>query len=158
MKIAVINGPNLNLLGKRETGIYGNQSMEDYLRELEATFAEHTLHYHQSNDEAELITAIQRLAESMDGIVLNPGGLTHTSVALADVIRAITIPVVEVHVSHVMSRESYRKRSLISAACLGSISGFGMKSYELGIRALLRRPAKAISHRRKSRPEKTDLF
>lgn len=139
MKIAVINGPNLNLLGKRERGIYGNQSMEDYFRELKALFTEDTLVYRQSNDEAELITTIQQLAESVDGIVLNPGGLTHTSVALADAIRGITIPVVEVHVSHVMSRESYRKRSLISAACLGSISGFGMTSYELGIRALLRR-------------------
>lgn len=138
MKIAVINGPNLNLLGKRETGIYGKHTMEDYFRELEEAFAEHTLYYYQSNEEAELITMIQGFAESVDGIVLNPGGLTHTSVALADAIRAITIPVVEVHVSHVMSRESYRKRSLISAACLGSISGFGMKSYELGVRALLR--------------------
>jgi 3-dehydroquinate dehydratase-2 len=138
MKIAVINGPNLNLLGKRERGIYGNQSMEDYFRELEELFAESTLCYQQSNDEAELITAIQRFAETADGIVLNPGGLTHTSVVLADAIRAITIPVVEVHVSHVMSRESYRKRSLISAACLGSVSGFGLKSYELGVRALLR--------------------
>ncbi|MFO8087276.1 MAG: type II 3-dehydroquinate dehydratase [Bacteroidales bacterium] len=136
MKIAVINGPNLNLLGKRETGIYGNQTMKDYFRELEEVFTEDSLCYHQSNDEAELITTIHRLAESVDGIVLNPGGLTHTSVVLADAIRGINIPVVEVHVSHVMSRESYRKRSLISAACLGSISGFGMKSYELGICAL----------------------
>lgn len=139
MKIAVINGPNLNLLGKREKGIYGNQSMEDYFQQLKALFTEDTLVYRQSNDEAELITTIHQLAESVDGMVLNPGGLTHTSVALADAIRGITIPVVEVHVSHVMSRESYRKRSLISAACLGSISGFGMTSYELGIRALLRR-------------------
>ncbi len=140
MKIAIINGPNLNLLGKREKEIYGEQTMEEYFAELRKIFSVHHLFYYQTNDESDLISTLQNFAGDMDGIVLNPGGLTHQSVSVADAIRGIDIPVVEVHVSHVMSRENYRKRSLISSACQGSISGFGMNSYELGIRALLSRP------------------
>lgn len=137
MKLAIINGPNLNLLGNRENQIYGTVSMEAYLDKLQERFKEHQIRYVQSNSEAELITAIQESSNRYDGIILNPGGLTHTSVAIADSIRASVIPVIEVHLSHTMARENYRKRSLISPVCRGSISGFGMKSYELGIHALI---------------------
>jgi 3-dehydroquinate dehydratase-2 len=132
-KIAIINGPNLNLLGKREPGVYGNQSFEEYFSELKAKFPAVEFHYYQSNVEGELINELQRVGFSYDGIVLNPGGYTHTSVAIGDAIAAITTPVVEVHISNVHAREEFRKLSHVSAKAAGSIIGLGMRGYELGV-------------------------
>jgi 3-dehydroquinate dehydratase-2 len=137
MKIMIINGPNLNMLGKREPEIYGSESFEDYLKVLRARFPGHELGYFQSNVEGELITTIQEAGFSMEGILLNAGGYTHTSVALADSIAAIPAPVVEIHISNIFAREAFRHVSLIGARCKGSISGFGMDSYRLGIESLL---------------------
>lgn len=136
-KIAIINGPNLNLLGTREPGVYGNQSFEEYFTELKATFPAVEFHYYQSNIEGELINELQRIGFSYDGIVLNPGGYTHTSVAIGDAVAAITTPVVEVHISNVHAREEFRKLSHISAKAAGSIIGLGMKGYELAVRYLI---------------------
>ncbi|MBP6687661.1 MAG: type II 3-dehydroquinate dehydratase [Lacibacter sp.] len=136
-KIAIINGPNLNLLGKREPGVYGNQSFEEYFEELKAKFPVVEFHYYQSNVEGELINELQRVGFSYDGIVLNPGGYTHTSVAIGDAIAAITTPVVEVHISNVHAREEFRKLSHVSAKAAGSIIGLGLKGYELGIMWLI---------------------
>lgn len=136
-KIAIINGPNLNLLGKREPGVYGNQSFEEYFEQLNAKFPAVDFHYFQSNVEGELINELQRVGFSYDGIVLNPGGYTHTSVAIGDAIAAITTPVVEVHISNVHAREEFRKLSHVSAKAAGSIIGFGMKGYELGVMSFL---------------------
>ena len=136
-KIAIINGPNLNLLGKREPGVYGNQSFEEYFSELKAKFPAVEFHYYQSNVEGELINELQRVGFSYDGIVLNPGGYTHTSVAIGDAIAAITTPVVEVHISNVHAREEFRKLSHVSAKAAGSIIGLGMKGYELGVMSFL---------------------
>jgi len=132
-KIAIINGPNLNLLGKREPGVYGNQSFEEYFTELKAIFPTVEFHYYQSNVEGELINELQRVGFSYDGIVLNPGGYTHTSVAIGDAIAAIKTPVVEVHISNVHAREDFRKLSHVSAKAAGSIFGLGLKGYELAI-------------------------
>ncbi len=132
-KIAIINGPNLNLLGKREPGVYGNQSFEEYFSELKVKFPAVEFHYYQSNVEGELINELQRVGFSFDGIVLNPGGYTHTSVAIGDAIAAITTPVVEVHISNVHAREEFRKLSHVSAKAAGSIIGLGMKGYELAV-------------------------
>jgi 3-dehydroquinate dehydratase-2 len=137
MKIAIINGPNLNLLGKRETAIYGNTSFDDYLKELAAKFPAHELEYFQSNVEGELINAIQEKGFVCDGIVLNPAGYTHTSVAIGDAIAAIKAPVVEVHISNVHAREEFRKLSHVSGKAAGSIFGLGLKGYELAIEWLL---------------------
>ncbi|MES2372644.1 MAG: type II 3-dehydroquinate dehydratase [Bacteroidota bacterium] len=137
MKIAIINGPNLNLLGKRETDIYGNMSFEKYLDELKATFPEADFHYYQSNVEGELINELQRVGYEFDGIVLNAAGYTHTSVAIGDAIAAIKTPVVEVHISNVHSREDFRKLSHVSGKCAGSIFGLGLKGYELAVRWIL---------------------
>lgn len=134
MKIAIINGPNLNLLGKRETNIYGNQSFDTYLEELKSKFPGISFHYFQSNVEGELINEIQRLGFDYDGIVLNPGGYTHTSVALGDAIAAIKTPVIEVHISNVHAREEFRKLSHVSGKSVGSIFGLGLKGYELAIK------------------------
>ena len=131
-----MNGPNLNLLGKREVEIYGDQSFEGYLRVLKRHFGEFELDYFQSNIEGELIDLLQKAAGSYDGVILNAGGYTHTSVAIGDAIKAIAIPVVEVHISNINNREEIRKTSLISANCLGSVSGFGLDSYRLGIESL----------------------
>ena len=136
MNILIINGPNLNLLGQREPGIYGSESFETYLPQLRERYPDIEIGYFQSNVEGELVNELQRQGFSVDGIVLNAGAYTHTSVALHDCIRAIKAPVVEVHISNVHQREPFRHRSLISAACKGVICGFGLDSYRLAIEAL----------------------
>ena len=138
-KIAIINGPNLNLLGKREPGVYGSQSFEEYFEELKAKFPEVEFHYYQSNVEGELINELQRVGFSYDGIIINPGGYTHTSVAIGDAIAAITTRVVEVHISNVHAREEFRKLSHVSAKAAGSIIGLGLKGYELALCYFIRR-------------------
>ena len=137
MKIAIINGPNLNLLGKRETDIYGNMPFEKYLDVLKGIFPEVDFQYYQSNIEGELINELQRVGYDVDGIVMNPAGYTHTSVAIGDAIAAIKSPVVEVHISNVHSREHFRHLSHVSGKSVGSIFGLGLKGYELAIRFLL---------------------
>jgi len=134
MKIAIINGPNLNLLGKRETDIYGNQSFDIYFEELKGIYPSVEFSYYQSNVEGDLIDEIQRVGFSFDGIILNPGGYTHTSVALGDAIAAVTTPLVEVHISNIFGREDFRKISHVSAKAVGVISGLGLKGYELAVR------------------------
>jgi 3-dehydroquinate dehydratase-2 len=133
MQISIINGPNLNLLGKREPDVYGNTSFEDYLTQLRSKYANIEISYFQSNVEGELINELQRVGFFVDGIVLNPGGYTHTSVAIGDCIAAITAPVVEVHISNVHAREEFRKISHVSAKAAGSIIGLGVKGYALAI-------------------------
>lgn len=135
--ILIVNGPNLNLLGQREPDIYGRDTMEGCLAELRQSFPEVEIDYYQSNVEGELINALQNARHNADGIVLNAGGYTHTSVALHDCIKAIAVPVVEVHISNIYQREEFRHTSLISGACKGSICGFGMNGYRLAIEALL---------------------
>ena len=137
MKIQIINGPNINLLGKREPSIYGAQSFEDYLVELKKCYPDVDFEYFQSNIEGEIINKIHEVGFDYDGIVLNAGAYTHTSIALQDAIRAVSSPVVEVHISNVYSREEFRHKSMISCACIGVICGFGLKSYRLAIEALL---------------------
>ena len=136
MKIQIINGPNINLLGKREPSIYGSRTFEDCLDELRKQYAGIEIDYFQSNIEGELIDCIQQAGFSADGIVLNAGAYTHTSIALQDAIRAVPAPVVEVHISNVHSREAFRHVSMIAAACRGVICGFGLDSYRLAIEAL----------------------
>jgi 3-dehydroquinate dehydratase-2 len=135
MKIAIINGPNLNLLGKRETDIYGIMSFEKYFEKLQSLFPAIEFNYYQSNVEGELINEIQRVGFEYDGVVLNPGGYTHTSVALGDAIAAIKAPVIEVHISNVHAREEFRKISHVSAKCKGTITGLGLKGYELAVKS-----------------------
>lgn len=137
MKICIINGPNLNLLGKREPEIYGSQTFEDYLEILKSKFPNVELSYYQSNIEGELIGKIQEVGFSHDGIILNAGAYTHTSIGIGDAIKSITTPVVEVHISNTFSRESFRHQSYISGNAKGVILGFGMKSYELAIQSFL---------------------
>lgn len=137
MKIQIVNGPNLNLLGVREPGTYGSDSFESYLSKLREQYPEVEIEYYQSNVEGELINKIQEVGFSFDGIVLNAGAYTHTSIALHDCIRAIKCPVVEVHISNVHQREDFRHHSFISAACKGVICGFGLNSYRLAIEGLL---------------------
>lgn len=137
MKIQIINGPNINLLGKREPSIYGSQSFDDYLVELKQAYPQVEFEYFQSNIEGEMINKIHQIGFDYDGIVLNAGAYTHTSIALQDAIRAVTSPVIEVHISNVHAREEFRHRSMISCACLGVIAGFGMDSYRLAVEALL---------------------
>ena len=137
MKIQIINGPNINLLGKREPSIYGSESFESYLTRLKEQYPEAELDYYQSNIEGEMINKIHEIGFSYDGIILNAGAYTHTSIALQDAIRAITTPVIEVHISNVHTREEFRHKSMISCACLGVI--FGLDSYRLGIEALLQK-------------------
>ncbi|MGN0309769.1 MAG: type II 3-dehydroquinate dehydratase [Bacteroides sp.] len=137
MKIQIINGPNINLLGKREPGIYGSTSFEEYLTKLRLRYPQVDIDYYQSNVEGFMIDKIHEVGFSYDGIILNAGAYTHTSIALQDAIRAVTTPVVEVHISNVHSREEFRHRSMISAACKGVILGFGLDSYRLALEALL---------------------
>lgn len=136
MKIQIINGPNLNLLGIREPGVYGNQSFEAYFDKLKIENPDVELHYYQSNVEGEIINKIQETGFDYDGIILNAGGYTHTSVAIRDAIKAVNTPVVEVHISNVHAREEFRHTSMISAVCLGVIAGFGLYSYDLAIQAV----------------------
>lgn len=131
MKIQIVNGPNLNLLGKRETHIYGSQAFEDYFETLQQQYPNVSLSYFQSNVEGELINKLQEVGFTCDGIILNAGAYTHTSVALHDCIRSISSSVVEVHISNTQSREEFRHTSLISSVCKGVIAGFGLRSYEL---------------------------
>ena len=133
MNIAIINGPNLNLLGTREPGVYGSQTFEAFFEQLKLAFPAVSFTYYQSNIEGELINELQRLGFSYDGIIINPGGYTHTSVAIGDCIAAITTPVIEVHISNVHAREDFRKISHVSAKCKGSIIGLGLKGYELAV-------------------------
>jgi 3-dehydroquinate dehydratase-2 len=137
MKICIINGPNLNLLGKREPEIYGSQTFEDYLKILKSKFPNVELKYFQSNIEGELIGKIHEFGFSFDGIIINAGAYTHTSIGIGDAIKSITTPVVEVHISNTFSRESFRHQSYISGNAKGVILGFGMKSYELAITSFL---------------------
>lgn len=139
MKIIIINGPNLNLLGTREPDIYGHTTMEDYIQSLRKQHPRVDIDYYQSNHEGSLIDKLQEVGFSYDGIVLNAGAYTHTSVALLDCIRSLKTPVVEVHISNVHAREDFRNHSMISPACLGVIAGFGMDSYRLAVEALLNR-------------------
>ena len=141
MKIAIINGPNLNLLGKRETDIYGNMPFEKFMEGLVRKYPDHQITYFQSNIEGELINEIQRVGFDHDGIVLNPGGYTHTSVAIGDAVAAIKVPVVEVHISNVHAREEFRHKSYVSAKAVGSILGLGLKGYELAVEYLVKRDA-----------------
>ncbi len=134
LKLAIINGPNLNLLGRREPDIYGNQSFEEYLEELKLLFPEVSISYFQSNSEGDLIDKIHETGFEYDGIIVNLGGYTHTSVALADAISAVTTPVVEVHISNIHAREDFRKHSYTGEKAQGIISGLGLKGYELAIR------------------------
>jgi len=136
-QILIINGPNLNLLGKREPTIYGNRSFVDYLKTIEDLFPEVQLRYFQSNHEGELIDKIHELGFDVDGIVLNAGAYTHTSIAIADALAAITAPTIEVHISNVHAREPFRHHSYLSAKCKGVIVGLGLTGYELAIRYLL---------------------
>jgi len=142
MKIAIINGPNLNLLGKREPGIYGSQSFEEFYASLQQQYKQVSFTYYQSNVEGELIIELQRAGFDSDGIIFNPGGYTHTSVAIGDAIASIKAPVVEVHISNVHAREEFRKISHVSAKAAGSIIGLGMKGYELALGYLLSLSAK----------------
>jgi 3-dehydroquinate dehydratase-2 len=137
MKIAIINGPNLNLLGKRETDIYGNMPFESFLDKLKAKYPHIHFSYYQSNIEGDLVSEIQRTGFECDGIILNPAGYTHTSVAIGDAIAAIKSPVVEVHISNVHAREDFRKLSHVSGKSVGSIFGLGLKGYELAIEFLI---------------------
>ena len=139
MKIAIINGPNLNLLGKRETDIYGNKPFESFLEELKKKFPKISFSYFQSNVEGELVNELQRVGFDHDGIIINPGGYTHTSVAIGDAIAAIKAPVVEVHISNVHAREDFRKLSHVSGKAVGSIFGLGLKGYELAVEYLIDR-------------------
>lgn len=136
-KIQIINGPNLNFLGVREPGIYGNNSFESYLPALRALFPDVQIDYYQSNIEGEMINKMQEVGFGYDGIVLNAGAYTHTSIALLDCIRSLRCPVVEVHISNVHQREEFRHHSMISSGCKGVICGFGLQGYELAIRGLL---------------------
>ena len=139
MKILIINGPNLNLLGRREPGIYGARPFGDYLEELRKQYPDVEISYFQSNCEGELIDKLHEDGFILDGIILNAGAYTHTSIALGDAIRAISTPVIEVHISNVHQREEYRHKSMISSACMGVICGFGLDSYRLALEALLAR-------------------
>ena len=132
-KIIIINGPNLNLLGKREPDVYGNQDFENYFNRLKASYPDVELDYFQSNVEGEIINKLHETGFSYNGIILNAGAYTHTSIAIADAIRGITVPVVEVHISNVFSRENFRHHSYLSEVCRGVIVGFGLDSYRLAI-------------------------
>jgi len=138
MKILLINGPNLNLLGIREQSIYGNKSFENYFETLQNEYPDIEMEYYQSNVEGELINKIHERGFTFDGIIINAGAYTHTSVAIRDAISGVKVPVVEVHISNILTRESFRHESLIGPACVGSIMGFGLDSYRLGIEAIKR--------------------
>jgi 3-dehydroquinate dehydratase-2 len=142
MKLLIVNGPNLNLLGKREPEIYGNESFDAYLSSLREMFQVVEFSYFQSNVEGELINALHGAMNQCDGIIINPGGYSHTSVALADAIASIQLPVIEVHLSNLYKREEFRHISLTARNCIGVISGFGLLSYQLAVEAMLARLAK----------------
>ena len=137
MKILIINGPNLNLLGKREPEIYGNQTFEDFLKTLRSEFKDFEIDYKQSNHEGEIIDLLQSADSKYDNVVLNAAAYTHTSIAIADAIDAINTPVIEVHISNIFKRETFRHKSFISSVCIGSISGFGLNSYRLAILSII---------------------
>ncbi|MEW7292018.1 type II 3-dehydroquinate dehydratase [Aquimarina sp. 2304DJ70-9] len=137
MKLIIINGPNLNLLGKREPGIYGNQTFDEFFTQLQSKFPNLELSYFQSNIEGELITKIQKANDSFDGIILNAGAYTHTSIGIGDAIKAISKPVIEVHISNTFGREEFRHQSYISPNAKGVILGFGLQSYILAIQSFL---------------------
>ena len=139
MKILILNGPNLNLQGRRDTGVYGTRTFETFFGELEALYPAVGFGYFQSNLEGELIDAVQQADGTYDGVVLNAGGYTHTSVALRDAVSAVSVPVVEVHISSILAREEFRHVSLLAPVAVGSIMGFGLDSYRLGVEALLLR-------------------
>lgn len=136
--ICIINGPNLNLLGKRETSIYGTTPFETFLQSIRNEYKDITIDYFQSNHEGAIIDKLQEVGFTADGILLNAAAYTHTSIAIADAIRAIKAPVIEIHISNIHARETYRQHSFIAPVCKGSISGFGLDSYRLGIEALLK--------------------
>lgn len=138
MKIQIINGPNLNLVGKREKSIYGTKSFADYLKIIKKQFPDLQIDYFQTNIEGEIVNKLQEVGFSYKGIILNAGGYTHTSVAIADAVAAISTPVIEVHISNILSREEYRHISLIAPKCIGSIMGFGLDSYRLAIEGLIK--------------------
>ncbi|MDI9338509.1 MAG: type II 3-dehydroquinate dehydratase [Alphaproteobacteria bacterium] len=133
MKIAIINGPNLNLLGQRENSIYGNRSFDDFFINLKLEYSDIEFIYFQSNVEGELINFLQIVSTEVDGIIINPGGYTHTSVAIGDCIAALKLPVLEVHISNIFAREDFRKVSHVSAKCRGTISGLGLEGYCLAV-------------------------
>ena len=135
MKALIVNGPNLNLVGKRRTDVYGTVSLDDYLDSLKKDY---DFEVFQSNVEGEIINKLQEADTNFDGILINAGGYTHTSVAITDAIEAISTPVIEVHISNIFDRESFRNKSLISKNCVGHISGFGLRSYELGLNSILK--------------------
>ncbi|MBS1637513.1 MAG: type II 3-dehydroquinate dehydratase [Bacteroidetes bacterium] len=137
MKIAIVNGPNLNLLGTREPEVYGSQTFEAYLSELRQKYASVEFSYFQSNVEGELINKLHEFAAAHDGILLNAAAYTHTSVAIADAVAAIKCPVIEIHISNIFAREDYRHVSFVGSYCIGSVSGFGLQSYELGLQHFL---------------------
>lgn len=137
MKLIILNGPNLNLLGVREKSIYGDQSFDRYFEELKNRYSKMGLYYYQSNIEGELINKLHEVGFTYDGIILNAGGYTHTSVSIADAIAAIKTPVIEVHISNIYAREEFRHTSLLAPKCKGSISGFGLDSYRLAIESFL---------------------
>lgn len=136
MRLQIINGPNINLIGKREPEVYGGRSFEDYFEELKSLYPDVEMYCYQSNIEGELISKIQEVGFDFDGIILNAGAYTHTSIGIQDAIRAVKTPVVEVHISNVMQREDYRHVSMISPVCVGTIFGFGLDSYRLAVEAL----------------------
>ncbi len=137
MKILIINGPNLNLLGKREPDVYGSVSFDDYFETLKSKYANVSLEYFQSNCEGELITKIQQAGFSADGIILNAGAYTHTSIAIHDAVKSVPAPVIELHISNVHAREDFRRHSAIAPACKGVICGFGMKGYDIAIESFI---------------------
>lgn len=139
VKFLILNGPNLNLQGQRDKSVYGEERFEEFIPRLRSLYPTHTLDYHQSNIEGELIDALHKANNVYDAVLFNAGGYTHTSVALRDAIDAISTPVIEIHISNVAAREEFRHTSLIGATCLGTIAGFGLDSYRLGIEAILNR-------------------
>ena len=140
MKILIINGPNLNLLGTREPTVYGNQTFEEYLTTLKAKFPVVQFDYFQSNVEGELINALHKADKNVDGVILNAGAYTHTSIAIADAVAGISVPVVEVHISNIFAREDYRHVSYLGKHCKGSVSGFGLMSYDLALQYFISQP------------------
>lgn len=140
MRIQIINGPNLNLLGKRETSVYGTQSFEEFFEELKKRFPKVELHYYQSNVEGEIVNKIHEVGFSFDGIIINAGAYTHTSVAIHDALGGIKTPAVEVHISNIYAREEFRHKSLITSKCTGMLTGFGMEGYALAVQYLLTKP------------------
>lgn len=144
MKISIINGPNLNLLGTREPDKYGNESFDDYLKTLKESYPGIEFNYYQSNVEGEIINKIQQTGFSSDGIIINAGGYTHTSVAIADAIASVNAPVIEVHITNIAAREDFRHISFIARNCKGSISGFGLDSYRLAVEAIIKPEKKEL--------------